>query len=59
MDTDYRALIASNKYSQAFKIAYGRTPGNAIGSLKRKCKDWKDCFIWIERKQDNGEFARD
>jgi hypothetical protein len=59
MDKDYRALIASNKYSQAFDVVYSSTPGNAIGSLKRKYRDWTDCCIWIERKQNNGEFNRD
>jgi len=44
----YKAYIAGSKESQAFDHAYGNTPSNAMGAVKRRnSPDWEDCYVWV------------
>lgn len=45
-EKNYRAYIAGTNESNAFDSAKGKTKESAIAAIKRRNKEWKDCYIW-------------
>jgi len=55
----FRARIASNRFSSAFDTSYSSvSTASAMSNLKRKNPAWKDCYVWAEILEDNGDWIK-